>query len=531
MERFLAKHAEHVMGTLSGFDRLVFRGTLRMLAHRGGMLTYLSKVGVLMKTFAGHAQGLTQQLRSASEALARETARPIRYLASSAANKEDIARKIAADDHIDRGLICILTAVEPCLSYELVRDRNAKTLELYPRHRKCLHLYHYQIHPVFGFMHARIQTWLPFAVQICLNGREWLARSMDAAGLHYIKRDNCFTWLEDADKARQLMDRQVQSDWPDLLNSLAHSLNPSHDRMFADFPMEYYWSTYQSEWATDILFRDRATLARLYPRLVQHGLTTFLSPDVMRFLGRNIPPSGNLPPRLQAEVVSDVKRRAEGVRIKHRLGENSLKMYDKGHAARPDPREGAVLRVEMTINDVDDFKTFRAPENKPDAAPSWQRMRKGIADLHRRTEVSQAANNRYLDALASVEDTTSLGELTARFCRPARHKGRRVRPLNPHAPADAVLLEAISDGAFTLNGFRNRDLRARLFHKAARSNAEQKRQAAAVSRKLLLLRAHGLARKVPHTHRYHLTQAGRIAVTALITARNASTQELTKLAA
>jgi hypothetical protein len=402
---------------------------------------------------------------------------------------------------------------------------------LYPRHRKCLHLYHYQIHPTFGFMHARIQTWFPFAIQICLNGREWLARSMSAAGRHYIKRDNCFTWLEDARQAQQQLDQQVRSDWPVLLNDIARGLNPQHETMFADFPMEYYWSTYQSEWAADILFRDRAALARLYPRLVQHGLTTFLSPDVMRFLGHHIPATGNLPHNLQAEVVSDVKRRAEGVRIKHRMGENSIKMYDKGYAARPDPREGAVLRVETTINDVDDFRTFRAPENQPDAEPSWQRMRKGIADLHRRTDVSQAANNRYLDALSSVDDSIALGELTARLCRPARHKDRRVRPLNPHAPADAALLGAISDGAFTLNGLRNRDLRVRLFSKPARSKAERKRQAAAVSRKLLLLRAHHLIRKVPHTHRYHLTQAGRVAVTALIAARNASTQELAKLAA
>jgi hypothetical protein len=53
--------------------------------------------------------------------------------------------------------------------------------------------------------------------------------------------------------------------------------------------------------------------------------------------------------------------------------------------------------------------------------------------------------------------------------RPAlgtRHNGRRVRALNPHAPADAALLTAISRGEFTLNGFRNRDLRTLLFNKA-----------------------------------------------------------------
>ena len=51
MEHFVAKHAEHVIGTLSGFDRLVLRGTLRMLAHRGGLMTYLSHVHVLLKDF------------------------------------------------------------------------------------------------------------------------------------------------------------------------------------------------------------------------------------------------------------------------------------------------------------------------------------------------------------------------------------------------------------------------------------------------------------------------------------------------
>ena len=124
-----------------------------------------------------------------------------------------------------------------------------------------------------------------------------------------------------------------------------------------------------------------------------------------------------------------------------------------------DPGEGSVLRVETTINDAAGFKTYRTPEGKPRAPLGWHCMRKGIADLHRRTEVSQAANERYLQALASDENTTPLGQLTARLCRPTRRNGRRLRALNPHAPADAALLEVISRGEFTINGFRNRDLR------------------------------------------------------------------------
>ena len=367
MDAFLQKHAGSVVSTLSGFDRLVFRGTLRMLAYPAGLMKYLWAVQVLLKDFGAHAEALTRRLRQGSETLARQTGRPIVYLASSATNKELVAREIAAADHIEQGLICILEVVEPCVSYEIVRDRMTKRLLLAPRHRKCLHLYHYQFHPLFGFMHARIQTWLPFSVQICLNGREWLARSMDLAGLHYIQRGNCFTWLEQPAQAQRLLDQQVQAAWPELLDGLARSLNPEHAPMFQAFPVEYYWSTHQSEWATDVLFRDARTLDRLYPKLVRHGLTTFFSTDVMRFLGRNIPASGNLPPNLQAEVVSDVKVRPEGVRIKHRLGDNSVKAYDKGKVPHPDPREGAALRVETTINDAAGFKTFRRPEGKPEA--------------------------------------------------------------------------------------------------------------------------------------------------------------------
>ncbi len=522
MEDFVSKHAEAVIGPLSGFDRLVFRGTLRMLAHCGGMMSYLGAVGVLLKDFAAHAEAMTGRLREASEALARQTGRPICYLQSSALNKEDIAREIARADGIEQGLICILTAVEPCRSYEVVRDRDSRHLRLQPRQRKCLFLYHYQIHPVFGFMHARIQTGFPFAVQICLNGREWLARSMAAEGLQYVQRDNCFPWLEDPVRAQQLMDRQLRADWPALPDGLARDLNPEHAAMFRAFPVGYYWSTHQSEWATDIMFRDAASLAALYPKLVHHAMTTLSSPDVLRFLGRKVAANGRIPPALRAEVASDMKHRPEGVRVKHRVGANSVKMYDK---------QGSVLRIETTINDVGGFSTFRAPEGKPGAAKSQQRMRKGIADLYRRAEASRACNNRFLQALAAVEDSTRLGDLTARLGQPVRRKGRRGRAINPLAPGDADLIQAVSRGEFLINGFRNKDLRALLFADAKAGKDDQRRHAAAVSRRIALLRAHRLVRKVSGTHRYQVSAKGRVILTALISARNVGTEALIKLAA
>ena len=94
------------------------------------------------------------------------------------------------------GPICALTAVELCSSYAIKLNPKTQQPELTIAPRKCLFLYHYWMHPVFGFMSVRLQTWFPFSVHIYLNGREWLARQMDRAGIGYRRQDNCFTWLE-----------------------------------------------------------------------------------------------------------------------------------------------------------------------------------------------------------------------------------------------------------------------------------------------------------------------------------------------
>jgi hypothetical protein len=522
MGTFLHKHAANVIGVLNGFDRLVFRGALRRLVFLEGMKSYLWFANVLLKDFGQHVLSITSLLKKASSELAEKMSRPVRYLPSSGTDKEKVARRIAEEEGIKQGLICVLTCVEPCVSFDIHRNRETKRLELVTRYRKCLHVYHYSIHPLLGFMNARIQTWFPFNIQVCINGREWLSRQMDEKEIAYQRRDNCFTWIQDTEKAQDLMDNQLHTSWPSLLKDIARTLNPVHDEIFKEFPAEYYWSAYQSEWATDIMFRSSEDLERLYPSLVYHAVATFSSPDVLRFLGRKIPPEGIIPPAFAGEVVSDLKHRPEGIRVKHRVKSNSIKMYDK---------QGSILRIETTINDPSDFKVYRRKEADNDGPLSWLPLRKGIADLHRRAQVSQSSNNRYIGALSSAESTTPLKNWTDELCKPVTWNGKRVRALNPYSPEDACLLEAISRGEFNLNGFRNRDLRNLLFSNKATSDSDKRRQSAIITRKIRLLRAHGLVAKVQKTHRYTLTDKGRIAVTALLTARNADTASLTKMAA
>jgi hypothetical protein len=217
-----------------------------------------------------------------------------------------------------------------------------------------------------------------------------------------------------------------------------------------------------------------------------------------------------------------VKTRPEGVRIKHRINGNSIKAYNK---------QGSILRVETTINEPHGFKVFRPTEGRDDKKPGWLPMRKGIADLKRRADVSQQSNDRYLDALAVVDVPTSLRRLTQDILKPATLNNQRVRAINPWRPDDALFMESVIRGEFTINGLRNRDLRPLLFGSVAASKEEERRRAAQVSRKLRLLRAHGLIRKVPRSHRYQVTDKGRTVITALIAARDANVDQLTRMAA
>lgn len=507
------------MGNLSGFDRLVFRGTLRAIAYAAGFFRFLNAQDVLLKEFGGYVAAVSERIKAAALAAARASGRPVQYLASPQTRKEDVARQIAAADGIQAGLICVLTCVESCNTFEVFRNRQTGRLELQPRIRKCLHHYHYWVHPQLGFMSARLQTWFPLSIQVCVNGREWLARTLDGAGLKYQRRDNCFTWLEDVGEAQRLMDGQVRTAWPELLDGIARQLNPLHDELFASCPLQYYWTVYQSEWATDVMFKSPAALAVVYPRLVRHGITTFGSADVMRFLGRAVPASGQVRVTFQGEVVSDLKSRPEGLCVRHRVNGNGLKVYDK---------QGSVLRVEQTLNQPEQFKVYRVKEGG--RLKAWRRLRRSVADMPRRAEVGQACNERYLHALAQVENPQALGALVEAVCQPVHWQGQRVRALRPWGE-DQALLAVIARGEFALNGFRNRELQAHLFKTAPGDLRERRRRSAQITRRLRQLRAHGLIKKVSRTHRYVLTQKGRTLVVALSAATQASVQQLSSLAA
>ena len=491
MNSFLELHGLSISGTINTFDRVIFKGHLNGFFPSGAFGRYLWRRGVPLKDAGRFFE--TQRIRDHVASVAAAAGRPVEYLAGasthrSGSSKEARAREIAERDGVTEGLVCVLSVVEPCRSFTVAPNRQTRRLEVVRRPRKCLHHYLYWIDPAFGWMHVRLQTWAPYEIQVYVNGRAWLARQMDQVGLGYRRSDNKITQVDDFRAVSALCERFAHTDWPPVLERQATLVNPLlPDIERAGFP-GYWWVIDQCEYASDVLFTDRAALESLQGELVTAAVTALGATDVLHFLGRKPHPA------FAGEVTIDSRRRPEGCRVRFRLKANAVKFYDHAN----------VFRVETTINNP--REVLRSPEDGTDQPPRWCPMTKGVANFWRYAEVAHAANGRLLTALARLPLT---GEATAELdalCQPVTAADRHVAAFNPIHPDTAELFAAVLSGDFTINGFRNRDLQGKLYPAAARDAAETKRRTHRTSRLIAKLR--GLITRVKNSRLYRLTARG-----------------------
>jgi len=507
MQDFLHRHQANVIGVLSGFDRLLFRGTLRSISYADGLDQFLGAMGVKYRDFGSFAESLSERIKDHAQKMAQEAGRPFLYLYSSSQSKEQTASQIAERDGITDGLICVLRCVEPCMSFSIRRNDKGQ-FRFLSHERKCLHLYFYYMDREFGLMHVRLATWLPFGIQVCLNGREYLARRMIQAGIGFEQRDNCFVRIDNLPRAQRMMHDLEKRKWQRLLNTLARRVNPLPGKLNL---FGYYWSLRESEYATDVMFKDDQSLAQAYPALVDHAIKRFSCHDVLRFLARRINA------RFNSEVSTSYLQRAEGLRIKHRADGNSIKMYDK---------QGRVLRIETTINNVRCFKVRRMCVRKGVRCMRWIPMRFGLADLVRRVDVSRAANERYLQALAVVDMPSPAHQLLDPVSRRVEKDQRPYRALHPVSPEETALFQAVLFAGFLIRGFTNRTLQERLEPDLPDDEHRRRKASGRMTRKLRLLRAHGLIRKISNTHYYRVTDKGHQLMTAALKIREADVAKL-----
>jgi len=505
MKQFTAKYEERIHGVLSCFDRMRFRGYLPIMSG-WQMAQFFNRSNIRFRELKQFLLQHAERVKQHAFHVAKQEGRPCQYLQEKV-RKEELAREIATRDQIEEGLIWVFSVLEPCRTFSF-RFEKGKPFVASAR-RKCLFLYYYFMDREFGLIHVKLQTWFPLPIQVYVNGHEWLARKLAQNGIGYRKLENTFLWIEDFERAQKFSDRFCSLDWPRLLKGYAKKINPLMSDLLKDMP--YYWVTAQSEYSTDILFKNAAYLNELYPRLLSHSTLCFGAKEVMSFLGRKIRSY------FEGEIVSDSSdlsfKRIPGARIKHRVKQNRLKMYNKA---------GSVLRLEMVINEPEGFTVRKQVMRKGKKVMRWVDMRKGVAYLFRYREVSLAANSRYLAALAEVDDPTdAIRTLDRITTRKQVAPKRTAKAFNPVARDEAQIFRALLDGQHMVRGFSNPDIRQKLEDSPhLKGITDPRRQSAKVTRIFNRCHAHGLIAKIPHSRRWRLTRHGRIAMSASIQLRD-----------
>jgi hypothetical protein len=487
---FVAKFAPSLIAVLACFDRVIFKGHLPFgnEAHLNRFVDHA--LGMRRTDFLSFLQGKSDELVSHAQTLAQRHGAPYQYL-QGRHRKEDIVRQTIRDRRLHEGLVCVLCCQETCRTVKLRYAQGRPRLAYAPRPQRVL--YFYFLDADFGLIYLRVQTWFPFTFQAYVNGHDWLARQLHHVGVGFVQQDNAFTRLDDAPRAQRLADRFERLGWVRLLNRWARLVNPLLGQPWLR-GQGYYWVLDQAEYSTDLLFTDRAALADLYPRLLDHAAIHFCAQDILTFLGRR------LHPRFDGEVLTDCKKdRWPGARIKHRVKNNWLKMYDKfGH----------ILRIETVINQPREFKVRRRRLRGGRARLVWCPMNKGVGNFYHYRRVAAAANGRYLAALAVVADPAPAYRQVERLSQPKRADGRSYAAFNPAVRRDVRLFEAVLRGEHLLNGFRNADIRRSLYGEA-RESAVRCRHSAAVGRLLKRLHVRGLIAKVPRTRRWRVSDSGQ----------------------
>lgn len=492
----LKQNEEKINGILETFDRMIVNGYILQLQRPEKFLYYLIQNDIKLKDFDQFAQSQTYSLCRHIEQYIKNNDVELQYLNSGKISKDDLARSFLEKNPNKTGLISAFSITELCRTMTVKPNHNSQKLEITSRNTKCKHYYLYYNDEEFGWMFLKIQTWFPYNVQIYFNGREYLSKILDKNNINYEMYNNSFSYIEDFDKVQQLADSILNKKISSSFDGLIEQVNNLLPNIKEKLNQSYYWCIDQCEFATDVNFKSREDLSVFYKKLVETAYFTFSSSDIYSFFGRNIKYIKNFK---KGEIVSDLRNRYQGYRIKFKINNNQVKMYDKGNN----------LRIEVTINNPNDFKVLKEKEvivnnDKIETKKVWSPMGKSIANLYRYVEISKSITKRYIEALPIVDsEQVSLHELE-KVSMKIEVNNRNYSGFNLLREDTLCLFKEIASGKYIINGFTNKMIRKELY-----KDYDSKKIINKVTRLLAKLKVHGIIKKVTKKNKYYLTSNGR----------------------
>lgn len=396
--------------------------------------------------------------------------------------KDDVLHEYLAGHDGTETVLFVGRAQEKAQVISSVRRRNKTTGAAYAWLVRTSvlvnHFYVYCFDDDFGPFFVKFCSYFPFTAKLCINGHEWAKRQAAKAGTGFVALDNGFAAVDDPAAVQAICDRLGAEQIDALLRKWLARL--PHPFTVEDIAAGYRYeaSILQAEFSLTQML-DTPTSGRIFfEQVIRDNLDIGRPDQVGLVFDRRVATKGRFrtPGRFQTRVITTGVTPSLHVDYKH----SKIKQYHK---------EGRALRTETTINDAGDFG-----------------IRKGLNNLPALREVGFAANRRLLDVQRISHDPTAGADAFAAVTKPTDVDGQHAAGLRFGDPRAHALLSTLLVFRLHPNGFTNADLRS---HLAGLLGADPITwPAGRATYDLRRLRLHGLIERIPHTHRYRITDTG-----------------------
>jgi hypothetical protein len=466
----------HVTFELEAIDRMYLNAYVPSLQTGGGVVYF-------MKQHLGARVPSTMMVAPLSERFVEAIERFVEtenldlVTFKKRQRKDDVAQDYLASFTREEGVLFVGKAQEKASVFRTEKRRrpDGSTYPwIYRSTTPVNHYYVYILDRDFGPLFIKFCSYFPYAVKVCLNGHEWLKRQLTQRGIAYEPLDNGIRSTEDAARVQRIAQTldaaKIDAVFRKWLRRLPHPFTAAHRAA----GYRYQLSILQAEFAlTQVLDRPR-TGRGLFEEVMRENLDLGRPDQMQLIFNRRV--SRQTPGQFRTRVLT------EGV-------VPSLHVDYKKSRVKQYHKEGQALRTETTINNTYDFEIGRALRNLPALR-----------------EIGFAANRRLLRVEYLSHDCLVGDDHLDALTQPVVVDTQRAAALRVGDHRVLALMQTLCLFALSPTGFRHRDVRQHIAQFLGR--APDQYAAGQMTYDLRRLRLHGLIERVPHSHRYQITEQG-----------------------
>ena len=339
--------------------------------------------------------------------------------------------------------------------------------------------YFYCVDEDFGPFFLKFCSYFPYTGKLCINGNHWAQRQAAKAGIGFTAMDNAFAAVDDPAALQQICDRlgpvQIQA----LLDKWLAILPNPFTEADTDAGYRYHLSILQAEFSLTQMLDNPVSGRVFFEQVIRDNLDIGRPDQVGLIFDRRLRRRGRgpTPGRFRTRVITEGVTPSLHVDYKN----TSIKQYHK---------QGRALRTETTINDTRDFEIGKRLTNLPALReigfPANRRLLRvqtlghdpitGIDVLHTVTDPVITENGTRIPGCAWASNA-------ATPCSPCCSSSGSSPTASPTTTSDrSSPNSAACHPSQVTTGQLTYDLRR--------------------------LRLHGLITRIPHSHRYQVTDTG-----------------------